>query len=182
VKGKITATSGTVGGFTINSNYISYNNQTWEGTNTTGIYIGISGIQLGKNFKVDNAGNLYAYSGTFEGYVNAGSIRYGVQSNGVDYGTLSGSSLASRSVGGSAISLNTLTTSNMIDGIRTSLSYADYANGVFTGYNTASQIACDQLSSAEIIFDRRKLGTTEISYVDAKGKSHALKVVTWSWR
>lgn len=138
VKGKITATSGTIGGFTINNDYISYNNQTWQGTNTTGIYIGISGIQLGNRFRVDNAGNLYAYSGTFEGSVNAGNIRYGGS-----YGTLSGSGLSSRSVGGGAISLATLTTANMIDGIKSSLSYADFAYGVFNDYNTASTIRCN---------------------------------------
>lgn len=62
VTGKITASSGTIGGFDINSSYISYNNQTWGGSITGGIYIGQSGIQLGKDttFKVDNQGNLYA--------------------------------------------------------------------------------------------------------------------------
>lgn len=135
VKGKITATSGTIGGFTINTNHISYNNQTWGGTNNTGIYIGISGIQLGKSFKVDNAGNLTAASGTFTGSVNAGNIRYGG-----DYGTLSGSGLTARSVSGDTISMDTLTTTNMIEGIRNSLGYADYSIGVFSGWNKASYI------------------------------------------
>lgn len=142
VKGKITATSGTIGGFTINNNHISYNNQTWGGTNTTGIYIGISGIQLGNKFKVDNAGNLYAYSGTFEGSVNAGSIRYGG-----NYGTLSGKSLTSRSVGGGSISLSTLTTANMISGINASLSSADFANGVFNGWNRSHYVKTVTLSA-----------------------------------
>lgn len=128
VKGKITATSGTIGGFTINNNFISYNNQTWGGTNTTGIYIGINGIQLGNSFSVDNAGNLNAYSGTFRGYVNAGNIRHGG-----DYGTLSGSGISSRSISGSAISYSTLTRDNMISGINTALSNGNWAANLFSG-------------------------------------------------
>ena len=74
VKGVIRATSGEIGGFDIQSNYLSYNGQTWGGTNTTGAYIGQSGIQLGKNFKVDMQGNLTATGGTFDGTVKCRSL------------------------------------------------------------------------------------------------------------
>ena len=83
VKGVIRATSGKIGGFDIQSNYLSYNGQTWGGTNTVGAYIGQSGIQLGKNFKVDMSGNLTAERGTF------GSLS--VNSSGNTVGTYSGS-------------------------------------------------------------------------------------------
>ena len=83
VNGVIRATSGEIGGFDIQSNYLSYNGQTWGGTNTTGAYIGQSGIQLGKNFKVDMQGNLTAARGTF------GSLS--VNSSGSTVGTYSGS-------------------------------------------------------------------------------------------
>lgn len=149
VKGKITATSGTIGGFTINGNYISYNNQTWQGTNSTGIYIGVSGIQLGNRFRVDNAGNLYAYSGTFEGYVNAGSIRYGD-----NYGTLNGSGITTRTLSGGssgAISYGTLTTSNMISGIVSSLGRADYSYDVVTGVAIADYIGCYKLAATTYV-------------------------------
>lgn len=135
VKGKITATSGTIGGFTINKNHISYNNQTWGGTNTTGIYIGIKGIQLGNKFSVDNLGNLKAASGTFSGTVHAGKIAYGE-----DYGTFSGEGISEKSVGGSAIKPNTIGTTRLSDGINTTLGYADFANGVFGGINTAKYV------------------------------------------
>lgn len=140
VYGTIKATSGDIGGFEIKSNHLSYNKQTWGGTNSKGIYIGPSGIQLGKNFKVDSAGNLTAASGTFTGSVNAGSIRYGD-----DYGTLSGKGISSKSLSGSKISNGTLTTANMIDGINASLGYADFANGVFNGWNKANNIWAGQL-------------------------------------
>lgn len=145
VKGKITATSGTIGGFTINSNYISYNNQTWGGTNSTGIYIGTSGIQLGKNFKVDSAGNLTAATGTFTGSVNAGNIRYGGS-----YGTLNGGGITSRSVSGGTISYATLTTDNMIQGIKTSLGRADAAWNVCYGGVTASAISASSLAGGTV--------------------------------
>lgn len=180
VKGVIRATSGEIGGFTITSNSLTYNNQTWGGTNTNGIYIGPSGIQLGKNFKVDSAGNLTAASGTFSGYVKAGNIQYGGSN-----GTLSGSALTGGSVyggSGGAIARSTLSTHNLTGGINTSLGYADFANGVFNGWNRARQIACDQISASQILMGGRNFGASTISYVDAKGNTHAINVVTWSWR
>ena len=180
IYGKITATSGKIGGFDILSNYLSYNNQTWGGTNATGIYIGTSGIQMGNNFKVDSAGNLTAASGTFSGYVKAGNIQYGGSN-----GTLSGSALTGGSVyggSGGAIAGRTLSTYNLTGGINTSLGYADYANGVFNGWNRARQIACDQISASQILMGGRNFGASTISYVDAKGNTHAINVVTWSWR
>ena len=180
VKGVIRATSGEIGGFTITSNSLTYNNQTWGGTNTNGIYIGPSGIQLGNNFKVDSAGNLTAASGTFSGYVKAGNIQYGGSN-----GTLSGSALTGGSVyggSGGAIARSTLSTHNLTGGINTSLGYADFANGVFNGWNRARQIACDQISASQILMGGRNFGASTISYVDAKGNTHAINVVTWSWR
>lgn len=75
VDGEICATSGKIGNWDINSNYLSYNGQTWGGTNTTGAYIGQSGIQLGKNFKVDMSGNLTASGGTFGGTIKCDSLQ-----------------------------------------------------------------------------------------------------------
>lgn len=134
VDGEIRATSGKIGGFDIQSNYLSYNGQTWGGTNTTGAYIGQSGIQLGKNFKVDMQGNLTAASGTFAGNVNAGNIQYGSSA-----GYLSGSGISSGSISGNRLVANTITTAYTSGGINTSLGYADYANGALVGgYNSVS--------------------------------------------
>ena len=134
VDGEIRATSGKIGGFDIKSNYLSYNGQTWGGTNTTGAYIGQSGIQLGKNFKVDMQGNLTASSGTFTGNVYAGNIQYGSNA-----GYLSGSGISSGSISGNRLVANTVTTAYTSGGINTSLGYADYANGALVGgYNSVS--------------------------------------------
>lgn len=138
VKGVIRATSGEIGGFKITSNSLTYNNQTWGGTNSTGIYIGPSGIQLGKYFKVDSAGNLTAASGTFTGSVNAGNIRYGGS-----YGTFSGGGITGGSIYGNRLVGNTITTAYTSSGINTTLGYADFANGVFNDWNTAKTIRCN---------------------------------------
>lgn len=167
VYGKITATSGEIGGFTIKSDSLSYNNQTWGGTNSRGIYIGPSGIQLGKNFKVDAAGNLTAASGTFSGYVKAGNIQYG----GSD-GTLDGEALTSHSVYGSRIGYNTISTAYTSGGINTSLGYADFANGVFNDWNTASCIRCSSLRVGGSYF-----GPVTIYYTNASGGTSAVTVL-----
>lgn len=177
IKGLITATGGEIGGFDIQSNYLSYNGQTWGGTNTTGAYLGTSGLQLGKNFKVDMQGNLNANSGTFTGTVHAGNIDYGG-----DAGYFSGSGLSGGSVYGTKIAGSTLGTSKFTGGVNTSLGYADFSNGVFNGYNRARQIACDQISSGEILMGGRKFGTSTIAYKGTDDEAHTINVVTWAWR
>lgn len=152
VKGVIRATSGEIGGFKITSNSLTYNNQTWGGTNSTGIYIGPSGIQLGKNFRVDSAGNLSAASGTFSGNVYAGNIQYGGSA-----GYMSGGGISSGSISGNRLVANTVSTAYTSSGINTSLGRADFANGVFSGYNTASYVSCNRLQVNGTYFRAVKL-------------------------
>ncbi len=128
VNGEIRSTTGKIGNWDINSNSLSYNGQTWGGTNTTGAYIGQSGIQLGKNFKVDMQGNLYASSGTFSGNVYAGNIQYGGSA-----GYMSGGGLSDYSVGGGKVAGSTLYPRVMSSGIVSSLNNGDYARNLFSG-------------------------------------------------
>lgn len=169
VEGEIRATSGKIGGFDIQKNYLSYNGQTWGGTNSRGGYFGISGIQLGKNFKVDMSGKLTASSGRFEGTVYAGSIDYGG-----DAGYFSGGGLSGGSVGAGKIEGNSLSTGQFTEGVNASLGYADYANGVFNGWNTPYAIGAEH-----IYLDGNALGTSTISYMDGNGNSRTLNVVVW---
>ena len=138
VKGVIRATSGEIGGFKITSNSLTYNNQTWGGTNTNGIYIGPNGIQLGKNFKVDVAGNLTAASGTFTGSVNAGNIRYGGS-----YGTFSGGGISSGSISGNRLVGGTITTAYTSSGINAALNDGTWAANILSGvsdYNVTIRV------------------------------------------
>lgn len=144
VKGKINATSGKICGFTIEPDYLSFNNQEWRGTNTAGIYIGPQGLQLGANFRVDMYGNLSASSGHFEGTILAKNIMYADSNGGVghiiDAGYMSGAALEDLSVYGGKITGATLSTAKFTSGVNTTLGYADYSNGVFNGWNTAPTI------------------------------------------
>lgn len=173
VKGVIRAKSGEIGGFEITSNSLTYNNQTWGGTNTNGIYIGPSGIQLGKNFKVDSAGNLSATSGTFSGYVKAGNIQYGGSN-----GTFSGSGISSGSISGNRLVGGTITTAYTSGGINASLGYADFANGVFEGWNNASYVKTGvlQASTASIADEMTYIGRTVawITVKDANGNNRTV--------
>ena len=175
VNGIIRATGGKIGGFDIQSNYLSYNGQTWGGTNTTGAYIGVSGIQLGKNFKVDMQGNLTAASGTFTGNVYAGNIQYGG-----NYGTLPGSALTSHSVYGSQIGYNTISTSYTSPGINTSLGYADYANGVFGGWNTANYTKAHNLFvDKEMTLRDSIIGKKTLMVSTPNGGTETIRYLSW---
>lgn len=58
VTGIIKATSGSIGGFKIGTNGIYNGLQSFNGTQTTGVYVGTDGIQLGQNFKVSASGSM----------------------------------------------------------------------------------------------------------------------------
>lgn len=183
VRGKITALSGKIGGFDIQSDYLSYNNQVWNGTNSRGMYVGINGIQCGSKadgVQLTPSGGLYAEKGHFRGSVSAGKIDYGgddgyFNGGGITSGSISGGyggQIYGGSIGNYAVS----------GGINTSLGYADFSNGVFNGWNRASQIACDQLSSYQILLDRREIYPTTITYKNSSGGTSSMQVVAWRWR
>ena len=90
VNGKITATSGKIGGFDIGASAISYNGLTWNGTKT-GIYLGTQGIQLGAAngafFQASAGGAVKAHNMTLTGTltiggqtITAAALRSGAQS------------------------------------------------------------------------------------------------------
>ena len=176
VKGVIRATSGEIGGFKITSNSLTYNNQTWGGTNSTGIYIGPSGIQLGKNFKVDSAGNLSAASGTFSGNVYAGNIQYGGSA-----GYMSGGGISRGSIYGNRLALNTVSTEYTSSGINTSLGYADFANGVFNGYNWVGNLFTGQLKvSGSVEMFGSKIGRYSTTVATPGGGSKTIYYLGYS--
>ena len=157
VRGKITALSGKIGGFDIQSDYLSYNNQAWDGTNSKGIYIGVKGIQCGSKasgVQITPDGNLYAENGYFRGNVSAGQIQYGYNSDGEYNGYFNGSGLESHSVHGSEIGYSTISTAYTSGGINTSLAYADFSNDVFNGDDTATWVLTDflKISGHQIAF------------------------------
>lgn len=159
VTGKITATSGVIGGLTIKDGYLSTNGQTWGGTNTTGIYFGPNGIQLGKYFTVDRSGNLTAYSGKFLGTVQAGSIDYGGSA-----GYFDGAGLASFSVGGGQIGTDAIVNRHITSGSV----YPSTCNSTINGY------------FADIIYANKVFaGKAEIDSLKVISLSVASKAARW---
>lgn len=180
VKGVIRATSGEIGGFDIQSNYLSYNGQTWGGTNTTGAYIGQSGIQLGKNFKVDMQGNLTAARGTF------GSLS--VNSSGSTVGTYSGSL---RGCGGSVSNLGGSVSgiSGSVSGITGSIStgikvgsknIGTYVGDIVADKITANYISAKLGSLTSFKLDGRSVNRASISFIDGTGRTISLSYLHWS--
>lgn len=73
VKGKITATSGTIGGFTIGSTSIYSNGMSsMSSGQTAGVHVGTDGIKLGQNFSVTTSGNVSANNMTLTGTLTVG--------------------------------------------------------------------------------------------------------------
>lgn len=61
LSGKITAATGTIGGFTIKDSYL-YNGDidSWTSTGQNGVYVGVEGIRLGKTYKITPEGAFSA--------------------------------------------------------------------------------------------------------------------------
>ena len=117
VKGTITATSGSIGGFTIGSTSIYSNGMSsMSSTQTTGVHVGTDGIKLGQNFKVWTNGNVEANNMTLTGTLNVGGatitaamLRQGAQdgynwSSGGGYGGYG--SRAAYALGGAGYGIN----------------------------------------------------------------------------
>lgn len=182
VTGKITATSGYIGnssqGFEITSNAIRNGVLSMSDTDHYGVYIGTDGIVLGKGaFKVDSAGNLTAQNGEFNGTVKAGNIVYGG-----DAGTLHGDALTSYTVtGGYGGSMATgdygISTLNTTEGINMSLGYADFANGVFAGWNTANYLST---VNGGLVVNGRSVHLATSTFKDGSDNTINLYYLTWS--
>lgn len=162
--GAITATSGTIGGFTITASSL-YNGMTSFSDRThDGVYIGTDGIALGHGrFKVTAAGELNAAAGYFTGNVVANQI-LSAHTNpeyAAEFGYYHGGGIEAYSVSGGVggqigytgnggliganMEYSTISDAYTDNGINTSLGYANYAAGVFSATNTATYVKCQYL-------------------------------------
>ena len=92
VTGEVQATTGTIGGFNITASSLWNNLSSFGGSQSSGVYIGTNGIQLGQAFKVTSSGavtatNISANNMTLTGTLNIGgstitaaALRSGAQS------------------------------------------------------------------------------------------------------
>ena len=104
VNGKITSTSGTIGGFTINATNLHTGTKTSYSSTTSGVYVGTNGIGLGAgNFYVTSSGTLYAKNGTIGCFTLNSTYLYAGSSNSDNY-VLLGQLSSSRTVSGHTLS------------------------------------------------------------------------------
>lgn len=92
--GAVMASSGQIGGFTITASAIYNNLSEFGGSQSTGVYIGPDGIQLGQGFKVDSSGHMECENATVRGSIYAKDILAGNST----YGYIPGSGIASGSI------------------------------------------------------------------------------------
>lgn len=117
ISGKVKATSGEIGGFTIGSTSIYSNGMSsmYSGQ-TNGVHVGTDGIKLGQNFKVWTNGNVEANNITLTGTLKVGNDYIGA--NALRTGAIDGYNWNNLAYGG------------------TGMTYADYAlGGAGGGYN-----------------------------------------------
>ena len=167
VYGKITAISGKIGGFDILSNYLSYNNQTWGGTNSTGIYVGVSGIQCGpadKGVQLTNRGYLYAENGEFRGSVRAKKIQYGG-----DDGYFEGYGIESHTLNGNRLEYNTVGSSYVSSGINAGVAGGNWATDVFNGDDRA-----DYIKTSVLIVGSTQFTKQTMTFVDYYGNTRSI--------
>lgn len=171
VNGEIRATSGKIGGFDIQSNYMSYNNQTWGGTNSTGIYVGTSGIQCGANSYWRNDGYFKAVRGEFGSIsVNSGGSTVGTYS-----GSLKGCSGSVRGITGSVSGLSgSLSTGIKVGG----KGIATYVGDIVANKITASYINTVMFESQRFEMGGYKWGRQEIQYLDHNGRKRTVMAMT----
>ncbi len=170
VKGVIRATSGEIGGFKITSNSLTYNNQTWGGTNSTGIYIGTSGIQCGANSYWRNDGYFKAVRGEF------GSLS--VDSNGSTVGSYSGSLRGCRgSVSGISGSVSGITGS-LSTGISVGgKNIATYVGDIVAGKITADYINAKTATLSRININGYRFAPGTIRYMNSNGTVSTARVL-----
>ena len=121
-------------------------------------------------------GNLTASSGTFTGNVYAGNIKYGDSA-----GYLSGSGISSGSISGNRLVANTVTTAYTSGGINTSLGYADFANGVFGGWNEASYAYIRSLHvTSDMYYRDYTVSPKSYTFKDSSGSQVTLYYMAWS--
>lgn len=92
--GEVVASSGRIGGFTITASAIYNNLSEFGGTQSTGVYIGPDGIQLGQGFRVNAAGHMECENATVRGTIYAKDILSGNST----YGYIPGSGIAVGSI------------------------------------------------------------------------------------
>jgi hypothetical protein len=154
ITGDITATRGSIGGFTIATNLTTGTKATYNDSNS-GIFIGTTGIGLGANFNISATGQVTASAANISGSITATGGTIGgwsispdritggtlvLNSNGnITGGTISGTTITGNSISGGSISGATIT-GGSISGVTLTVSGDSISGGTITGvaYNNGN--------------------------------------------
>lgn len=158
--GKVVASEGQIGGFTISASAIYNNISQFGGSQSTGVYIGTNGIQLGQNFKVDSGGNVNATNMTLSGTLKIGG-NY-ITAAALQSGAMSAYNNSSYWTGGSGYG---------------------YSYNNATVYGTGSypaNFSCGNLSvrNGRMSFGGYNIGTAYITYKDGNGATRSARFLT----
>ena len=179
IKGEITSTNGTIGGWTIGENMISGVNGSYEArisksaiggkdlvvfgvkdTSGWSAYIDGVGILHAKKAVLDGGfesedivirGKIVATSGTIGGCEITNNT---LTVKNVNIESINGRKIEEGSVNGNRLESNTVTTAYTSSGINTSLAYANFANDVFNRIETAPYITVNYLFGYDLQADR----------------------------
>ena len=185
ITGRVKATAGLIGGFTIEDGYLHTGNGTFSYCAPGEFYLGPEGQNISNRYIVDSQGNLQAESGTFKGTVQAGNISYGgsdgyFNGGGIETSTVTSTEIASQTITnaeiypatitGSEIAGSTIGTGELESGVNTSLGYADFSDDVFNGRDTAPYVSTDTVYTNDIVVEK----TLKLSNWTVKRKSFLL--------
>jgi len=157
--GKVVATSGEIGGFTISATAIYNNISEFGGEQSTGVYIGTDGIQLGQGFKVDPSGNMTCTNATVSGTIRAGDIMVGKQGD-VDYGQLPASCVDSYQL-----------TDYVSGGVGGGYSFNAATKSGTSSYPAFFTCGRLNVTSGMFAFGGKNVGTASLTYLDGNGNS-----------
>ena len=170
ITGKITSSSGEIGGWTIGQNIINGKTGSYEARMSKAA-IGtagnvVFGVYNGSKWSayIDGVGKLYASGANIEGTIkssdaditgkitaNSGTIGGCTISNGTltiknaNIESINGSKIQTGTVSGNRLVGNTITTAYTSSGINTSLGYANFSNDVFNNTDRAPYVSADMI-------------------------------------
>lgn len=168
VSGAITATSGTIGSFTIGT-YLYTGSKTAFNDANAGVHIGADGIGIGNNvFTVSSAGALVAQNANITGTITAtsGSFTGTVNATG---GSFTGNGSGLTSINGGSIQTGTITATQIAAGAITTEKIA--AGTVIAVDIVAGSITTDKLATSAVTAEKIAAGAVTAGKIDVDSLS-----------
>lgn len=175
VTGEVKATSGKIGGFTIGASAIYNNIKKFGGSQSSGVYLGTDGIQLGQGVKISSSGraeftNISADSMTLTGTLNVGGSN--IAANTLRSGAASAYSNGSFWSAGATGGQNYTSATQSAEGAPTRF----YVK-TLSGTNIA---ASNSISSPKFIFDGATLVKRYVGLKNSSGNTQYFSLVCYA--